>query len=142
VPALPVTASSKEVNSAMEVKASVKPAVGASGAQMMAHLPLRRRQPLLHRPREVPVQQPPSVIGIVLEVHAAVVTFSLGSLGLNRHFATPTPCLPPLLTTLTEPNSMERQRSLRVWEGAIGCSVDVASAGRSHEPATYLDFLG
>ncbi len=105
---------------------SVKPAVGASGAQMMAHLPLRRRQPLLHRPLEEPVQQPPHVIEIVLVVHAVIVTFPLGSLGRNRHFAIPMPCSPPLLTTLTEPNSVERQRSLRVWEGAIGCSVDVA----------------
>lgn len=142
MPALPATSKSKEAYGAMRIKASAKPAVGASGAQMMAHLPLRRRQPLLHRPREEPVQQPPRVIGIVLVVHAAVVTFPLGSLGLNRHFATPTPCSPPLLTTFTEPNSMERQRSLRVWEGEIGCPVDVASAGRSHEPATYLDFLG
>ena len=142
MPALPATASSKEVNSAMRVKASVKPVVGASGAQMMAHLPLCRHQPLLHRPREEPVQQPPHVIGIVLVVHAAIVTFPLGSLGLNRHFATPTQCSPPLVTTLTEPNSVERQRSLRVWGGEIGCPVDVASAGRSHEPATYPDFLG
>ena len=142
VPALPATASSKEANGAMRIKASAKPAVGASGAQMMVQLPLCQRQPLLHRPREEPLQQPPRVIGIVLVVHVAVVTFPLGSLGLNRHFATPTPCLPPLLTTLTVPNFMEQQLSLRVWEGEIGCRVDVANAGRSQEPATYPDFLG
>ena len=142
MPAPPATASSKEVNGAMQIKASAKPAVGASGAQMMAHLPLRQRQPLPHRPPEEPVQQLLRVTGIVLVVHAAVVTFPPDSLSLNRHFATPTPCSPPLLTTHMEPNSTEQQRSLRVWEGGIGCPVDVASAGRSQEPATYPDFLG
>ena len=141
MPAPPATALSKEVLGAMQIKASANQAAGASGAQMMAHLPLHQRQPLLHRPQEEPARQPLHVIGIVLVVHAAVVTFPPGCLSLNRHFAILTPCSPPLLTTLMEPNSMERQPSLRVWEGGTGCPVDVASAGRSLEPAMCPDFL-
>ena len=69
---------SKEVHGAMQIKASANQAAGASGAQMMAHLPLHQCQPLLHRPWEELAWQPLHVIGIVLVVHAAVVTFPPG----------------------------------------------------------------
>jgi hypothetical protein len=128
----------------MQIKANVKLVAGASGVPMMVvarHLPLHQRQLLPHLQREEPERQLLHVIGIVLVVHAAAVTFQRGYLELSLQCVIPMLCSSPPLTTLMGPNSMERQQSPRVWEGGIGCPADVGNAGRSRVPATCPDFL-